>query len=145
MVNVMEKKMKYLYIAIFLLMSNIAGAVELDIAGKYVYDVKVAKTEKELIKGLMFVSDLPENEGMIFDFRPYNYKKISMWMKNTYIPLDMLFINCDMKVVHIHKNAKPMSLDNIGTDEEFCYVLEINGGETDRKGIVVGDGVIIRK
>ena len=100
--------MKYLYIGVFLLIFNIANAVELDIAGKYVYDVKVAKTKNELIKGLMFVRYLPKNEGMIFDFKPYDSGKIFMWMKNTYIPLDMLFIDCNLEIVHIHKNAKPM-------------------------------------
>lgn len=135
--------MKYFLLGFFLLICNVANAVELDIGGKFVYDAKVAKTKNELVTGLMFVRDLPENKGMIFDFRPYD--NVSMWMKNTYIPLDMLFINCDMVVVHIHKNAKPMSLDYIGTDEKFCYVLEINGGEADKRGIVIGDKVIIKK
>lgn len=137
--------MKYFFMGIFLLMFNCANAVELDVGGKYVYDVKVAQTEDELIKGLMFVKDLPENEGMIFDFRPYEGKKLSMWMKNTYIPLDMLFIDCNLEIVHIHKNAKPLSLENISTDKVFCYVLEINGGESDRKGISVGDKIVVMK
>lgn len=65
-----------------------------------------------------------------------------MWMKNTYIPLDMLFIGCDWKVVDIYENAKPLSLRRIGSSKPFCYVLEINGGNVLAAGIATGDGVM---
>ena len=74
----------------------------------------------------MNVRSLSDNAGMLFDLR--QYPGASMWMKNTYIPLDMLFIGCDWKVVDIYENAKPLSLRRIGSSKPFCYVLEINGG-----------------
>lgn len=126
--------------AIAVKQANSAEEMRLGIKGKAVYSVRLAVERDELQKGLMFVHDLPKNEGMLFDVR--HYVGISMWMKNTYIPLDILFIGCDFKVVDIYKNAKPLSLKKIGSSEKFCYVLEINGGETEKKGIAVGDEVL---
>ncbi len=114
--------------------------MEIHIADKVSYTVKAAKTAEELRTGLMNVRSLSDNAGMLFDLR--QYPGASMWMKNTYIPLDMLFIGCDWKVVDIYENAKPLSLRRIGSSKPFCYVLEINGGNASAAGIATGDGVM---
>lgn len=80
--------------------------MKIHIADKVSYTVKAAKTAEELRTGLMNVRNLSDNAGMLFDLR--QYPGASMWMKNTYIPLDMLFIGCDWKVVDIYENAKPL-------------------------------------
>lgn len=105
------------------------------------YNVEVMKTDEELQRGLMWVKELPEDNGMLFDFRRFYPKMLSMWMKNTYISLDMVFIGCDNKIKDIYKNAKPLSLDKINSNTDFCYVLEINGGLADKKNISIGYNV----
>lgn len=120
-----------------------AFAGEVCIGNKACYDVKVAQSEKEHKKGLMFVYKMPENQGMLFDFRKYNTKELAMWMKNTFISLDMLFIGCDGVLKDIYKNAKPQSEELIKSDTDFCYVLEINGGEALKRGFKVNDKVDI--
>lgn len=132
------------FICLFLLFLGISpvNAAELKIEDKAVFNVSVAKSVNELTQGLMFVKKLADNGGMLFDFRPYMDRDLSMWMKNTYIPLDMVFIDCDFKIVDIYKNAKPLSLDLIKSKAKFCYVLEINGGMADAKNINIGDKVL---
>ncbi len=102
--------------------------------------VELAITEYEQTKGLMFRKSMPKNHGMLFihqdeDIRCY-------WMKNTYIPLDMIFIDSNLTVVDIFKNAKPLDETTIVSKEKAKYVLEVNSGETERckikKGIKMG-------
>ena len=88
----------------------------------------------------MFVTHLPSDEGMLF---PEDKPKImSMWMKNTLIPLDMLFIDTRGKIVCLLANAKPESLEILSCDKPVKAVLEIGGGEAERRGIKVGDTVV---
>ncbi|MFT6346513.1 MAG: uncharacterized membrane protein (UPF0127 family) [Myxococcota bacterium] len=87
-------------------------------------------------KGLMFVENLPENYGMMFEFK--QKRIIYMWMKNTKIPLDMLFINENGKIINIEKQAQPESLKKISSIKTIKKVLEINGGLSDKLGIEVG-------
>ena len=121
-----------------------AKCAELSVADKALFEVKIASSNDEIKKGLMFVKKLPENEGMLFDLRKRKNSIVGMWMKNTFIELDMLFIACDLKVVHIHKRAKPHSLDIIKSSKPFCYVVEINGGMSDKHNFCVGDKVSIK-
>lgn len=134
--------MKCLFFVWSLFFAKNVLATELVIDGKATYEVSVAVSDDEQRQGLMFVSELPENRGMFFDFRRFHNEKVAMWMKNTFIPLDMVFISCDFLIVDIYENAKPLSLDLIKSNENFCYVLEINGGETLRKGLEIGDKVL---
>lgn len=134
--------MKYLAFIACLFFAVKTMALELRIEDKAVYDVSLAVTNEEQKRGLMFVRKLEENRGMLFDFRRFRRGQIVMWMKNTYIPLDMVFINCDFEIVDIYENAKPMSLDLIRSNADCCYVLEINGGDAARKNIAVGDKVL---
>ena len=135
--------MRAILTVILLLWGATARAEMLDIAGKAVYQIKIAMTPEELSTGLMEVRHLPENEGMLFDLR--SYPRAKMWMKNTYIFLDMLFMDCDFKVVDIYEKAVPLSLQKIGSEHKFCYVLEINGGQAEKHGIVIGDEAVLHR
>ena len=77
-------------------------------------------------RGLMFIRDLPEKTGMLFTYQRNNIH--SMWMKNTYIPLDIIFVREDGSVSSIIHNTKPMSLRPLNSIEPIKYVLELNGG-----------------
>ncbi len=86
--------------------------------------------------GLMYRSDLPDDNGMIF---LYPHKRvITMWMKNTYIPLDMIFFNEYGVISHIHKNAVPMDETVISSQTPAIGVLEVNAGFADKHGIQTG-------
>jgi hypothetical protein len=104
------------------------------------FNIRIADTEAHRELGLMFVTQLPSDEGMLF---PQDKPQImSMWMKNTLIPLDMLFIDSHGKIVCLLANAKPESLDILSCDKPVKAVLEIGGGEAQRRGIRVGDTVV---
>lgn len=108
-----------------------------------VYQVELASTPEERLRGLMFRSSMPEDHGMLFIFEQPDY--LSFWMKNTYIPLDLLFLHPDGRIGHIHENAQPHDLRGIPSQIEALMVLEINGGEAARQGIRVGDRVSVKK
>ena len=101
--------------------------------GCYRFDVFLALSQQQQIRGLMYVRDLPDFHGMLFVYR--QPRVISMWMKNTYIPLDLVFFRADGSVSSIEKNAEPLSERSISATEPLNYVLELNGGVTDRLGI----------
>lgn len=118
-----------------------ASAIVVTVENKAEFNVSVAQELDELATGLMFVKELDDNRGMLFDFRAFQGRELSMWMKNTYIPLDMLFIDCNLRIVDIYKNAKPLSLKHIKSKAPYCYVLEINAGLAYDKNIMVGDKI----
>lgn len=91
--------------------------------------------------GLMFQENLPELGGMIFDFQETDI--VHMWMRNTILPLDMIFISDAGKIVKIAKNTKPFSLEIISSDVPARGVLEINAGIADKYGLQVGDSVVV--
>lgn len=107
------------------------------------FQVELAVTPSEQERGLMFRTDLGEQHGMLF---LYNTPQpgLSFWMKNTYIPLDLLFIGPDQQIVFIHENAKPLSEDLITTPVPAVAVLEIKGGLVKKLGINVGDQLMMR-
>ena len=133
--------MKYcsFLMAFFLFFIGEARAQMICVKDKVCYNIEVAKDEKELMRGLMFVKSMPKDKGMLFDFRAYDYRDISMWMKNTFIPLDMIFIDCEGVIVDVKENAQPMSLEYIKSEKRFCYILEVNGGEFKERGLEIGD------
>ena len=104
-----------------------------DIGKPIQYHVEVAKTDEEQAMGLMNRLDLKNNSGMLFLFD--NEKKASFWMKNTFIPLDIIFINKNGSINKIYKNTKPKSLKRIKSKGEVLAVLEINAGETNKHNI----------
>jgi hypothetical protein len=106
--------------------------------------VEIAKTENERQHGLMNRRDLPENNGMLFVFQQPDIK--TFWMKNTLIPLDMIFIADNHKIIHIEKNVPPCQSDPCpvySSGKPVLYVLEVNGGFTDRHMITEGNTVVL--
>ncbi|WP_241911912.1 DUF192 domain-containing protein [Telmatospirillum siberiense] len=104
------------------------------------FSVEVAETPEQQTRGLMNRASLPADAGMLFDFgmdRP-----VAMWMKNTLIPLDMLFIKVDGTIAGIAERTVPMSLEVIASPGPVRAVLELNGGTSDRLGLKVGDRVV---
>jgi len=110
---------------------------------RYSFEVWVADTPERAEQGLMFVSDLPAGLGMVFPLDPPRVE--TMWMKNTYIELDMLFIESGGRVSKIIERAAPMSLRTLSSDTPVAAVLELKGGEASRLGLQVGDTVTWRK
>jgi uncharacterized membrane protein (UPF0127 family) len=103
------------------------------------FDAEIADDDAERSRGLMFRRSMQEREAMLFIWpEPY---EVGMWMRNTYIPLDMLFITADGEVVHIARETVPHSLDVVSAGREVLAVLEIKGGAAGRLGIAPGDRV----
>lgn len=108
-------------------------------SGKARFKIEIADDDSERAQGLMHVESMPRFEGMLFIYeRPLH---AFFWMKNTLIPLDMLFIDPSGVVTHIHENATPLSLDTIDGGENVLAVLEINGGLARSLGLGVGTEV----
>ena len=105
-----------------------------------VFHIELATTSDEQAKGLMYRTFMAEDAGMLFLFPGEDMR--TFWMKNTYIPLDMIFIAKDGEIQHIHSNAKPQSLTKITSLKPAQAVLEINGGMADKLGIKEGDKVL---
>jgi uncharacterized membrane protein (UPF0127 family) len=108
-------------------------------AGPREFDIELALTPAQQQRGLMLRKSMGAYEGMLFDFG--EPRPITMWMANTLIPLDMLFIAPDGIVRHIHANAEPLSTRTIESGGPAKAVLEINGGAARMLGIKPGDVV----
>lgn len=107
------------------------------------FSIAIADSDQKRMYGLMNLDHLPENNGMIFLFSQSQI--ITMWMKNTRIPLDMIFIDKNNLIANIKTNSKPYSLDIISSQVEINQVLEINAGLSDKLGIKIGQKIIILK
>lgn len=103
------------------------------------FKVELADTPKESEMGLMYRTTMAKDHGMIFDFKPP--QPITMWMKNTIIPLDMLFMDKDGTVLSVAENARPGSLRLIGPGIPVSSVLELNAGVAKELGVKPGDKV----
>lgn len=112
--------------------------VETD-TGKYPFNVELALTQPQMAQGLMYRQSLAPDAGMLFDYGAP--QPVAFWMKNTLIPLDMIFIGADGKVVDFHERAVPLSLDAIESKVPARAVLEVNGGTVARLGLKIGDTV----
>ena len=108
--------------------------------GDHSFNIEVATTAKEQALGLMFRRSLPDNAGMLFLYDPP--QPAAMWMKNTLISLDMVFIAPDGRVLRIESNTEPFSTAVIPSEGDISAVLELNAGEADRIGLKRGDKVI---
>jgi len=107
--------------------------------GVVVLEVEVARSEAQRSTGLMYRKELPERQGMLFDF--HTDQPVAMWMKNTFIPLDMLFIRANGTIARIETMTTPFSERTIASGEPVRAVLELAGGATRRLGIAPGDRV----
>jgi uncharacterized protein len=108
-------------------------------SGVQVFSVEVATTDAEKTTGLMYRKELADGKGMLFDFSPE--QQVSMWMKNTYIPLDMIFIRSDGRILRIAENTEPLSTKIIPSGGLAKAVLEVIGGTAQKYGIAPGDQV----
>ncbi len=108
-------------------------------SGVHVFTVEIATTEQERATGLMYRKELAEGRGMLFDFSPE--QQVSMWMKNTFIPLDMIFIRSDGRILRIAENTEPHSEKIISSGGLAKGVLEVIGGTARKYGIQPGDRV----
>lgn len=106
---------------------------------RHPFEVWVADTPERARQGLMFVSDLPESRGMVFPIAPPRVE--NMWMRNTYVELDMLFIGANGRVTKIIERAHPMSDAQLSSDAPVHAVLELRGGAVQKLGLAVGDSV----
>lgn len=104
------------------------------------FKVEVARTGEELGRGLMFRRHMPRDRGMLFVFP--REEEIRMWMRNTYIPLDMIFIRADGRIHRIARNTTPRSERTISSGAPLRFVLEVNAGVTRRLGIRPGDRIL---
>jgi uncharacterized protein len=109
----------------------------------YSFQIWVADTPERSAQGLMFVSDLPESMGMVFPVEPPRVE--NMWMKNTYIELDMLFIDAHGRITKIIQRAAPRSLQTLSSDTVVAAVLELKGGQAAKLGLHIGDSVSWKK
>lgn len=107
--------------------------------GVQVFSVEMATTEQEKQTGLMYRKELADGKGMLFDFSPE--QEVSMWMKNTYISLDMIFIRADGRILRIAENTEPMSTKIISSQGLAKGVLEVPAGTAQKYGIRPGDRV----
>jgi uncharacterized protein len=107
--------------------------------GPHRFTVEVAQTPAQMEQGLMFRRTLADDAGMLFDFKQPTMA--TMWMRNTLIPLDMLFVDAQGRVVNIHERAVPESDNVIAAAAPVRYVIELNGGTAARLGLAPGDKV----
>jgi uncharacterized membrane protein (UPF0127 family) len=105
--------------------------------GVHMFSVEVAENDADREKGLMFRKELPDGKGMLFDF--HSEQEVGFWMQNTYIPLDMLFIQGDGRILSIAENTEPLSTRIIPSGGKVRAVLEVIGGTARKLGIAPGD------
>ncbi len=106
---------------------------------KAAIDIELANTPDEIEKGLMYRQKMDQNKGMLFifpDMQPRGF-----WMKNTYIPLDIIYVDADKTIVSIQKNTIPLSRQDLPSDGDAQYVIEVNAGFSDLHGLMPGDKV----
>jgi hypothetical protein len=107
-----------------------------------VFEVEIAVTDEQRTRGLMYRRELPEGRGMLFDFAGEGM--VGMWMKNTYIPLDMIFIRADGRIAHIAENTVPHSEKTISSRAPVKAVLEVIAGTARKLDLRPGDRVAHR-
>ena len=105
--------------------------------GNYPFNVEVVDTDATRAQGLMYRQELADDAGMLFDFK--QEQRVSFWMRNTFIPLDMIFVDAKGVVKNIHVNARPHDPTGIPSDGPVQYVLEIPGGRSVAIGLKPGD------
>lgn len=108
-------------------------------SGSHKFSVEVMRNDEERARGLMYRRSMPPDRGMLFDFKREEH--VMMWMKNTYIPLDMVFIARTGAVVSVAQNTEPLSERTIPSGGPAYAVLELNGGTAARIGLKAGDRI----
>jgi len=108
-------------------------------SGSHSFLVELAVNDQQRARGLMYRKELPQGRGMLFDFQ--REQEVGFWMKNTYIPLDMIFIRADGTIHRIAANTEPLSERSVMAGAPVRYVLEVIGGTAAKLGIEPGDKV----
>lgn len=103
-----------------------------------VFDVEIAKSSYEQQTGLMYRKSMDANQGMLFVY-PDERPRYGFYMKNTYIPLDLIYIDAEGKIVDFNKNTEPFNETPLPSDEPAKYVFEVNAGIVDSLGLELGD------
>lgn len=116
--------------------------VEYFLENTHVFNIyKIFETPQQIQRGLMFKKDsLPENSAALFKFK--EPRNVSFWMKNTYIPLDLIYLDTNYLVIKLYENTKPLSLKSY-KGKNVKYALEVNSGEIKKRNIKVNDKIII--
>lgn len=109
-------------------------------SGEHRYMVEVARTPEEMARGLMYRQEMAQDRGMIFPHDPP--RRASFWMKNTYLPLDMIFIGTDGRIESVAADTVPLSTSSYSSQGPVAAVLELNAGEAERIGAEPGDRVL---
>lgn len=136
-----------LFAGLLLLFAAAAGAAGLAVEpltivsgdSRHTFRVEIADDDASRQQGLMHRRQMADDAGMLFEFNEVGH--VSFWMKNTLIPLDMLFVDRTGRIAHIHHGAKPHDLTPIGPPMPVWAVLELNAGMARRLGIKVGDRI----
>ncbi len=108
-------------------------------SGEHTFMVEVARTDEQRARGLMFRQSMPMDRGMLFDFK--TEQPVMMWMRNTYISLDMIFITRDGVVINIAENTEPLSERTIPSARPAFAVLELNAGVARKIGLKPDDRI----
>jgi uncharacterized membrane protein (UPF0127 family) len=142
----MHMPVRFAAVALALLLPVVSAAAldrnTVEIASKsgvHVFTVEIADTEPAREKGLMYRKSLPPGHGMLFDF--HREQPVGFWMKNTLIPLDMIFITGDGRILSIAENTQPLSERVVQSGGPVLAVLEVSGGTARKLGIAPGDRV----
>jgi len=120
--------------------ANQPNAVLKTAGGDFTFEIELADTPKSRADGLMFRNQLAPDAGMLFDFK--EEREVSFWMRNTFIPLDMIFVAADGTIMNIHANARPQDETSIPSGFPVRFVLEIPGGRSAEIGLKVGDKMV---
>lgn len=145
----MKQRLLFIICAFFVLPLTACGAQETQNnknvlaietkGGEQKFNIELALTQEEQMQGLMNRTSMAEDAGMLFYFG--DEAERGFWMKNTLIPLDLIFIKANGTIHHIHENAVPQDLTSIRSNGPVAAVLEINGGLAHKLGISVGNNV----
>jgi uncharacterized membrane protein (UPF0127 family) len=139
--GLMNKLVRYkIGLLLILFISSIAHASEVITIriNHHPFRIEVPHTAKEYDQGLMYRHSMPKSSGMIFLFDKADAQHAVMWMKNTYIPLDMLFIGPDKRIVCIIQHTTPLSLKKIKCKKSVLAVIELNAGEVKQFNLAKG-------
>ena len=141
----MSRAARSAFVAILLGWTGTAASSDLNTleivskSGVHVFSVEIADTDEQRARGLMFRKELPEGTGMLFDFKVE--QEVGFWMQNTYVPLDMIFIRRDGRILRIAENTEPLSTRSIPSGGRVLAVLEVIAGTARKLGIAPGDVV----
>ncbi len=139
------QKYQFFLVCFLLLLITFCSAAEVPLSiqtstNPVVFNIEIANTPEKRRLGLMHRTTLAPSAAMLFEYP--EPRKVSMWMKNTAIPLDIIFINKEGTIVKIHTHAEPFSEQSISSEQPVLAVLEVNAGLVEKFNIKIGNSVI---